>query len=512
MTRRTCSLVSLAATFVLIAAPVALAQFSSDPAVNFDIADRASEQVQPKIRLAPDGSFFVSWFDNAAGGYDVYLQHLSASGNELWPHNGILVADRSFSSTVDYDLRVDAGGNALVAFNDDRSGMSQITVAKVAPDGSMQWTAAGVTVSSGTVFKANPRLAVLSDADIMVGWSESPGFKLQKLDPAGVPVGATQTISESGRTISLCDLQPSDNGSFIALWVRPFNTSGQSNKYLYTQKYDAGYAPLWPVTAGAAAVVVYGPTGAPYGAQGGSVQNGYFPPFFPDGAGGAIYGWYENAGPRTSYVQHVLADGSQAFQLNGLPVTGATPNLIKVSAGLSYDASTGDILLGWSQTDSATQSQYALLAQKITSAGVLAWGAGGTQVLAPSFNQNSFCRTIEYGGGCYIVSFDARSATTGVVVAARIASAGTLAWPGGTLLASSRNTGKARLDVARSATGQAVLAWTDGPGGLGDVLVQDVNPDGTLGNPACTPDINHDGLLNSQDFFDFLTAFFAGCP
>jgi hypothetical protein len=30
--------------------------------------------------------------------------------------------------------------------------------------------------------------------------------------------------------------------------------------------------------------------------------------------------------------------------------------------------------------------------------------------------------------------------------------------------------------------------------------------------PICLADFNHDGIVNSQDFFDFLTAFFAGAP
>jgi hypothetical protein len=28
----------------------------------------------------------------------------------------------------------------------------------------------------------------------------------------------------------------------------------------------------------------------------------------------------------------------------------------------------------------------------------------------------------------------------------------------------------------------------------------------------CQADFNHSGAVNSQDFFDFLNAFFAGCP
>src|SRR5262245_40103865 len=112
-------------TFLMVAAvsvgaaSYAQAQWSLDPAANLTVADRTGEQVQPKVRPTSDGGCYVSWFDNATGGYDVYLQRLGASGAERWAHNGLLIADRGVSSTVDYDLVVDADGNALITYNDD---------------------------------------------------------------------------------------------------------------------------------------------------------------------------------------------------------------------------------------------------------------------------------------------------------------------------------------------------------------------------------------------------------
>jgi len=60
-------------------------------------------------------------------------------------------------------------------------------------------------------------------------------------------------------------------------------------------------------------------------------------------------------------------------------------------------------------------------------------------------------------------------------------------------------------------------AW--GVSGSGRVIVgEGVNPQGNveayivrLGSGPCRADFNADGALNSQDFFDFLVAFFAGC-
>src|SRR5262245_1821552 len=122
----------VAAVLVVAALPrPAAAQWVDDPMVNLEIADGPNEQTQVKLAPTSDGGTYVGWFDNATGGYDVRLQRLDPAGNELWPHNGVLIADRGFSSTTDWDLAVDAGDEAYLTFRDDRLTGIQITATRV---------------------------------------------------------------------------------------------------------------------------------------------------------------------------------------------------------------------------------------------------------------------------------------------------------------------------------------------------------------------------------------------
>ena len=279
------SLMSLAAS--------ASAEWSSNPLQNLPIADKSDEQVQPKIAVTSDGGCYVSWFDNYAGGYDVYLQRLDPSGNEQWVHNGILIADRSYGWTMDYDLAVDAGNNAILVYNDDRSGSSQIGCNKISPAGTLLWGPLGVQLTNTDQFVATPSCAVTSDGYYVFGWTSDNDFVLQKLNANGTPLWGPTGLRQVAGTGSymLSDLVPSDGGAVTALWVRPVGV-WYSDKHLYTQKFSPSGAPLWGPTP----VIVY---------DGGSVQNGYFPSCVSDGAGGAVYGWYEVSGSRNAYVQRV---------------------------------------------------------------------------------------------------------------------------------------------------------------------------------------------------------------
>jgi len=516
-------------TFVIVACLVApaaaMAQWSTDPGANLAIGDRTGIQNQAKIVSRADSASWISWFDNSAGGYKPTLQLLSADGVEQFAHNGITLANTTNSSTVDYDLKVDGGGNALVTFMDNSSGTSQVTAMKISVDGTRLWGAAGVQLPSSTG-ASNPKIAALADGTVMVGWSVSGGITLRHLASNGGLLDANFAIAEAGRSVTLSDLQASSDGHVIALWVRPFTTSFLSSKYLYTQKFTPSGAAQWTATPGFAAVCVYGPPqgGAYPNVQGGSIQNGYFPVCFPDATGGAAYAWYENAGPRNAFVQRVTGGGALLFALHGLPIAAVEAGRLRLSAGASFDKVTRTMIVAATESNT-NQNQFGLMVQKISDETGLEWGVSGTRLMDLNANQSSFARALALPSvnglatGGVVACFDARSATTGVVPTWGLNPDGSFIW-GGTNAPASLCTvvsGKARLDAVMGPDRTARFVWADSRNEATtgqDIVAQNINADGTLGMPPapCRVDVDHDGIVSPDDLADYITAFFSIPP
>ncbi|HIE69382.1 MAG TPA: hypothetical protein EYP98_04050, partial [Planctomycetes bacterium] len=134
----------------------------------------------------PGGGCYVSWYDSdpsgsPAFGYDVRVQRLDAGGVEMWPHRGVLVADRGFSSTQDYDLDVDIAGNAILAFRDDRFTGTQITAALVDGNGNLLWGTNGVQLTNTTNFVVAPKICGTTDGFVVVAWGENSDARVQRL-------------------------------------------------------------------------------------------------------------------------------------------------------------------------------------------------------------------------------------------------------------------------------------------------------------------------------------------
>ena len=456
------------------AAPACLAQWSTDPAQNLVVANGAAEQVQAKLVARADGGFYVSWLD-ASSGYSVRLQRLDALGVEQWAHNGIVVATRSFSSTQDYGLAIDTAGNALLAFRyNDGGGTAQILTQKISPAGAPLWGSPGIFLTADAGGANAPKITGTSDGAVGVAWSGSTGaLGVQKLDANGAPLWGASGISlpPASGFFFLADLHGDNGGNVIASWSAQLSFA---DRELWAQKFAAADgAALW----GAPALKIFDGTV-------GAMQLGYFPPFLVDGAGGAVFVWYTvgvNSG--TVRVQHVDAAGAPAFAQNGVEASGDGSQSHVEPSG-AFDSASGDIYALWRETDIATQSQIGVYAQRIDSSGTRQWGVGGKVLVALGAQDQTQMRALPATGGLFAawVSNDAPSPMP--IHVARLASDGSHVWPGNVVDIATGPRTASRLAGAISAAGFAAYTWTaEASGSSGEVRAQNINIDGSLGNP-----------------------------
>jgi len=473
--------VRLLSAFVVCALfclPLCFGQWSGDPAANLVIADRSDEQVQPKVVATADGGFYVSWFDNATGGYDVYLQRLDAAGVEQWPHNGVLVADRGYGWTQEYGLAVDTADYALLAFGDGSVEGEEVRVARVDPDGNLVWGPDGVQVATG-IENFSPRVAGTSDGNIVVAWTQDGTIAVQKLDPDGNLLwGTGVTLSPPPSDFyMLSDLRSADAGTVIVSFV--YQPVFMTN-HLYAQKLAAADgALLW----GASHVAVF---------DAGSLQMGNFPPFVSDGEGGAVFAWYLNSNPPPYFlqcrVQHVLANGTEAFAHQGVDVS-TYPTRQRVNPSAAFLPATDEVVVFWSETDEP-QGQFGLYGQKLDASGVRQWTDNGVELVPLGGNQISWVVTLPFGDGALVAWVDSMAFGNEPLRGTRVDTDGNFVWATPIVDLATSPTGRSRLTGELSTVGYAAYAWQDGDFSTYDIPAQNLNGDGSLGRA----DIFSDGF------------------
>jgi len=441
------------------------AQWPDDASANLSIADLSGSQVQAKLRVAPDGGAYVSWFDNNSGGYDVTLQRLDAEGNELWAHNGIVIADRSFSSTQDYDLDIDTAGNALLTFRDDRLGGTQITATKVSPTGVQLWGATGVQLTNGADFYAAPKIAGTTDGQVVVAWTNNDDIILQKLDGSGVAQwGAGKTIPAiGGDGTSASDLDASDAGGVIISMVRGFI----SPKHLHAQKLDSVGNFKW----GANPLPVF---------NGGALQTGNFPQFVPDGNGGAVFTWYSvNAGLQC-HAQWIMANRTEAFGHNGVIVSTTVRD--RTGPDVAFNPQTEETFVFWREEE--FPGMFGIFGQKLGATGTRLWGDGGVEIVPLTTTEVGQVNVAPVEDGAEVLWVRTQAFDEQTIRAARLNNDGTFAWSPTSPAVSSVVSGKSRLAAASTPTGAVLALWSDSRNDADDVFGQRIALDGTLGNTA----------------------------
>lgn len=465
----------------VLAAPVSGNSWPINPAPPLAIADRGGEEVQAKLVPLADGGFYVSWFDNTDGGYDLRLQRLDGNGNEMWGHGGVLIADRTYSWTTDYGLSVDSSGNALLSVQccTQNAADERIVAFKVDSNGTQVWGASGIPVSTLGEGAWISGISGTSDGNAVVVWNnDGDSMRAQKLDATGTGLWGSQgvTLSEPATGYyMLADIKPAMNGDAIVSWAH----QAGSASILYAQKLaSADGAELWGSNGTRISDV-------------GNLQFGYFPKMTGDGQGGAAFAYYDITGnAATVRVQHLDAGGNRLFGNEGLlPSTDTSRNHVNPSAFM--DTNTGILSVAWIDTVVQGVSVLeGLYAQRIDSNGTRLFADGGLEIV-PMTNAtdgtNSLSETVALPApDGFLVGWVTgnTSATSNPVSVQRIDAQGDFVWNAPLLLKTSA-TMSSGLDGATSALGYAVFLWSDSPDNTTsgrDVLARNVPYSGEFGD------------------------------
>lgn len=488
---RSTATVALCVTTLALTVALALAAggFSHDPAVNLAVGDGPGDQIMAKVAQGARG-FFVSWYDNATGGYDLRLQRLDARGDELWPHKGVLVADTSFSWVTDYSLAAGVWDNALMAFRDDRFGEPRVTVARVAPDGTLPWGVNGIQLSQGTEFVGPPKVAAATDGNLVVAWTEGQVLKLRRLSMEGTALWPrdVEVVDPAGATNNLADLHAVTNGGVIVSWVRQGDFSAP--RHLLAQRFTAAGEPVWGALDAAGLrqpLVIF---------DGGTLQYGNFPPFTPARGGGAVFGWYETTPRLQVRVQHVRPDGSLVFPADGALAADPSDAVERVEPVVTYDGVTEEIYAFWRERPSAGGVfSQAIYGQRFAVDGARLWGDSGKVIVPYEPNELLDLHALPQPSAadpfaadlllCWVET--GAPARDQRIWIRRLSPDGTDAWPKAPVAVSSAASTKSRLAQQADPAGGVVLAWHDNRAGNEDVFLQNVMGDGSLGRDEVPP-------------------------
>ncbi len=187
-----------------------LAQWHADSTTNTPVCTAAGQQDMPKgCSDGADGAIFV-WEDARSSTYQIYAQHLDASGHATWAANGVKLATLSRGNYTQTNPIVasDDSGGAYVIWSDGRFGSSNgvcLFAQHIRSDGSLAYADSGLAVAIGLNGCANPALCDDGQGNAYVTWEDNrsatvssrPDIWMNRLWPGGVKFGLTITGSHA---------------------------------------------------------------------------------------------------------------------------------------------------------------------------------------------------------------------------------------------------------------------------------------------------------------------------
>jgi hypothetical protein len=450
------------------------AQWTNDTTLNTLVRDTAGATT-PLIASRTDGSSYISWFEyDNTGNFELRMQLLDSNGYARWAPGGIVVSNYPQNSALfRYDLQTDNDGNAIVAFQDERTGVLNVVAYKVTSTGSLAWGVAGVALTDSLAQEGlAPVIGIAANNDVVIAWnanaSSSKWITAQRLSPAGVPQwNILYRVRDTVGSLkySRPKLLPSGPDGILMLFVEENGSFPGVTSTLYAQRIDANGGSVWP-----SAVMVSSKT-IPYF---------IFPEPVGDGAGG-LYVAFDSSNPvnlalNDVYVQHVDSAGN-LWSVTGTEAANSTVNH-KLAAASCYVSSNGEFWVLLRVLDGG-QSISGVSVQKFDGSGNPLLGPDALVIVAMDASLY-IPNTINDVQDGIIFSCQTGNFANQHVMAVKLDYNGVAVWPGMQVSLCAVNSNKDDLASGRFVNNNLVFAWQDDRNGSG-VFAQNVTGDGNTG-------------------------------
>jgi hypothetical protein len=194
----------------------------------------------PNLVSNGSGRFFVTWYDWRSGGFDIYAQCFSDSGQVLWTANGNAVCMNPGDQTGPR-IAPDISDGLFCTWYDN---YTSIRAQRLDAGGIMTWPSSGVAIASSSSELALGSAFRTSNGFYGVVYGENIGsttnklVKTQALDASGNLVWSAggEPVSTVASPKSNIQAVPDTTGGLIAVWTDDRNGSYASD--IFAQRVD----------------------------------------------------------------------------------------------------------------------------------------------------------------------------------------------------------------------------------------------------------------------------------
>jgi hypothetical protein len=271
------------------------------------------DQTAPAITTDGSGGAIIAWQDFRSSNLDIFSQRLSNAGVAQWTNDGVAVCTAGGYQQFPVIVSDGAGG-ALLAWQDPRNGPYDIYGQHLNASGGPQWTANGLAYCAAVNDQTSPSIAGDGSGGAIVTWQDQRSGSgrnavyAQRFNAIGVPIWTVDGVAvcTTPAGTSSPRLAPTGGGAAIFAWQDQRN----GNSDIYAQEVGASGVPQW-TGDGVAVCTVGGDQNGPAIVADGA-----------GGAMISFYDNRFSAG-NDVYLQHLNGTGVRALPAEGLTVCSA---------------------------------------------------------------------------------------------------------------------------------------------------------------------------------------------